>query len=277
MKANLIDKANLARKQIKVRKIGKNLFDKAENLKNKKQIRKSIKTALFALNDLSPKYISVENSELLELQNSLKICLEQIATVEHFHRERDFKEGQQDSWYVIVAPWLKLIGDELSKTYFDCSGEKLEIVLPTVPDKDNQRFYPSGSAYQYYQDLSSLIIEAKEEVVIADRYLNEELFSIYLDKITGKVKIRILTYDKIEPKFIFIAKKFKQKPDITLELRKNPTWHDRFIFIDNSCWVSGQTIKDAAGRVPTYLIKLNSHDKLKMMFEEEWVKSEVII
>jgi hypothetical protein len=97
MKANLIGKAELARKQNKLRKIGKNLFDKAENLKNKEQIRKSIKTALFELNDLSPKYISIEKSDLLELQSSLKFCLERIANVEHFHREMSYKECEQDS------------------------------------------------------------------------------------------------------------------------------------------------------------------------------------
>jgi hypothetical protein len=47
------------------------------------------------------------------------------------------------------------IGDDLSKTYFDCSGENLEIVFPDQQKK--KLIYPTGNAYKDFSDLSKFI------------------------------------------------------------------------------------------------------------------------
>jgi hypothetical protein len=63
---------------------------------------------------------------------------------------------------------------------------------------------------------------------------------------------------------------------VNYELRKSSNWHDRLIFVDNTCWVSGQTLKDAAVKAPTYLIKLDAYDELRTIFEEEWLKATLV-
>jgi len=126
----MFDKQKINREQKKLREIGKRLFYKAEDFNCKPLISKLIKDAIFELNSLIPKYVSAENLSLLELQNNLKFCLERITTVEHFHQELGSRSDEEGSWYVIVAPWLKQIGDQLNKTHFNYSTESLEIILP---------------------------------------------------------------------------------------------------------------------------------------------------
>ena len=42
-----------------------------------------------------------------------------------------------------------------------------------------------------------------------------------------------------------------------LELRSSADIHDRAVFLDQRGWVTGQSIKDAARKKPTYMIELN--------------------
>ena len=41
-----------------------------------------------------------------------------------------------------------------------------------------------------------------------------------------------------------------------MQLRASPDVHDRAVFIDDSGWVLGQSLKDAAKAKPTYLVEL---------------------
>jgi hypothetical protein len=138
-----------------------------------------------------------------------------------------------------------------------------------------ERVYPKGYVYDFYKDILNIIKGAKNEVVITDNYADEELINLYLEKIPEKIKIKVLTK---EPKgnFIIVAKKFKTRPNVDFEVRKSTEWHDRWVFVDNECWVTGQSVKDA-GTKPTYLVKLGAYDLLKKAFDEIWNKASSLV
>ncbi|MGD0978664.1 MAG: hypothetical protein ABR962_05930 [Candidatus Bathyarchaeia archaeon] len=138
-----------------------------------------------------------------------------------------------------------------------------------------EKVYPQGYAYYAYKDILGILKRAEKEVIIADNYANEELINLYLEKIPNKVRIRVLTKEPRD-NFMAVAKKFRIKPTVDFEVRKSTEWHDRWLFVDNECWVTGQSVKDA-GTKPTYLVKLDAYDLLKKAFDEVWNKASPII
>lgn len=76
--------------------------------------------------------------------------------------------------------------------------------------------------------------------------------------------------------FLTLAQKFKAKPNVKFEVRQSNDCHDRLFFVDNTCWVMGQFVKDAAKK-PTYLVKIESHDLFRFVFENLWNISSVLV
>lgn len=140
--------------------------------------------------------------------------------------------------------------------------------------KNYHRVYNRGQSYDFYLDLQSIIKSAKKEVWIVDGYLDDEIFNLYVEKLKPHVKIKILTKDP-KSNFLAAAQKFKIRPSYSLEVRGNPLVHDRFFLIDGSCWVSGQSVKDA-GKKPTYLVKIESK-QIEAIINEMWNNGNQII
>jgi len=134
-------------------------------------------------------------------------------------------------------------------------------------DKE-EKVYPKGFIYDFYKDILEITKEAKTEVFVIDAYVDEELLNLYLKKIPTGVKIRILT-NKPQGNFITVAQKFKTKPRVDFEVRRSNDCHDRLFFIDDKCWVMGQSIKDA-GKKPTYLAKIEGYALFKKVFDDLW-------
>jgi len=59
-------------------------------------------------------------------------------------------------------------------------------------------------------------------------------------------------------------------------VRQNKDCHDRVLFVDNTRWVIGQSVKDA-GKKPTYLVRIESHDLFRSVFENLWNASSVLV
>ncbi len=113
--------------------------------------------------------------------------------------------------------------------------------------------YKSGQQYDVYKGLRKIVSNAKKEVFIVDAYPDASLFDLYIDSIPDKVIIKILT--KNPPKsFVSVGKLLPQQKNITIVDNKNV--HDRYIFVDNECWMLGASIKDAAKKKPTTFVKL---------------------
>jgi len=151
----------------------------------------------------------------------------------------------------------------------------VELKLSPIDYGKEERVYPKGYVYDFYKDILEILKEAKNEVIITDNYADEELINLYLEKIPEGVKIRVLT-QKPQGNFIAVAKKFKTKPNVDFEARKSMEWHDRWVFIDNECWVTGQSVKDA-GTKPTYLVKLGAYELLRKTFDEVWNKASLLV
>ena len=123
-----------------------------------------------------------------------------------------------------------------------------------LPEEEIKGVYEPGDEYAFYRDLSSLIQTATKGVLIVDAYLGEQVFNLYVSKVSNGATVRILS-NKIDANVERVARMYaKSRP---LELRSSADIHDRTVFLDQRGWVIGQSIKDAAKKKPTYLIELD--------------------
>ena len=112
-----------------------------------------------------------------------------------------------------------------------------------LPDETTQGVYPPGDEYKFYRDLSTLVREAKNSIIIVDPYLSEDVFNLYVDKVPDTRGVLILS-NTLSSNVMTVAEKYaRSRP---LELRSSNSIHDRVVFIDSRAWVIGQSIKDAA-------------------------------
>ena len=133
--------------------------------------------------------------------------------------------------------------------------------------------YDQGQEYEYYRDISGILKLAQKEIFIADPYLNKEIFEVYADVIDRSVHFRLLgTNTPADVKAI--AQMYASGRNF--EFRQSSAFHDRVLFADDRVWLSGQSIKDAAKKKPTYIVE---HDEklMRPVYETIWQSATVLI
>ena len=122
-----------------------------------------------------------------------------------------------------------------------------------------EKIYKSGQQYNVYQDLRNILSKAKKQVFIIDAYPDVSLYHLYVDSIPSHVPIKILTNHPPQ-NFITVGTMLSQQRN--LRIQNSPHVHDRYIFVDDKSWMIGSSIKDAAKKKPTTLVKLEGTKEL---------------
>jgi hypothetical protein len=150
----------------------------------------------------------------------------------------------------------------------------LEYEVPAMPA---QAFGP-GAIYDFFKAFRELLGSATTSVFVIDPYLDEQVFDAYITAVKPTVTVRLLARHQaaaLKPAIAAFASQSKR----SIEARKSAALHDRVVFVDSrSCWVLGQSIKDAAANKPTYLAPLTQDvADLKLAdYEEIWNRATPI-
>jgi hypothetical protein len=167
---------------------------------------------------------------------------------------------------------LRLSSHMLSPIWINMQGilrTAIATVEATLPP-GQEKIYGPGDAMDLYRDLSEIVATAADEVFIADPYADQEIFDLYLAKLSPKTRIRLLTKPPSSALKTLVGK-FLARPGAVIEARSSTTIHDRVIFIDcRECWVIGQSIKDAAMKKPTYLLPVAAVSDMQRLYEDAW-------
>lgn len=124
-----------------------------------------------------------------------------------------------------------------------------------VPRKGH--VFGPGAVYDFLKALRDVLGSATRFLFIIDPYLDERVFDTYLSAVAPHVHTRLLISKHAEPLKASLDAFLAQK-QMRVEVRSSPRLHDRVVFVDSrSCWVLGQSIKDAARSKPTYLAPLS--------------------
>ena len=106
-----------------------------------------------------------------------------------------------------------------------------------------------------------------------DPYLSMEIFDVYASSIPRSVTFRLLS-NNVPSDVKALAQKYASGGN--LQFRSSASVHDRVIFVDKRVWLSGQSIKDAAKKKPTYIVE---HDEplMREIYERIWQSALVVI
>lgn len=112
-----------------------------------------------------------------------------------------------------------------------------------------EAFFPSGAEHTAYVQIRSILRLAQQCIDIVDPYLDGSIFTMLKALSGGASRVRLLTASPPND-FKLEASKFqKEAPNISLDIRANRDFHDRFIVLDDArCFHVGASIKDAGKR-----------------------------
>lgn len=146
-----------------------------------------------------------------------------------------------------------------------------------TPSKADQAFGP-GAVYDFFKALKDLLSTATQSVMVVDPYLDDQVFDTYISGILSSVGVKLLT-KKTGDHFKPALERYQSQHSQFIQARKTKAIHDRAVMIDGrSCWVLGQSIKDAAKFMPTYIAPLSvdtAGDKIRI-YQGIWDESEPV-
>jgi len=142
-----------------------------------------------------------------------------------------------------------------------------------LPDSGIKGVYQPGEEYEYYHDVIACLKLAQKEIFIIDPYVNAEIFDVYAGAIPRTVLFRLLSAN-IPADVQTLAQKYAAGGN--LAFRSSASIHDRVLFADNRVWLSGQSLKDAARKKPTYIVE---HDEpsMRQIYEPIWNSASTLI
>ena len=103
--------------------------------------------------------------------------------------------------------------------------------------------YYNNQMFDAYVFVCGLIRQAKRQIVLVDRYVDEKVLAMMLKRGKG-VSATIYTYNKSKVFEVDLATYNAQYADSPLKVLPSYGMHDRFLFIDDTAYHFGASLKD---------------------------------
>jgi len=142
-----------------------------------------------------------------------------------------------------------------------------------LPDTGIKGVYEPGEEYEFYRDVTACLGLAQKEIFVIDPYLSTEIFDVYARAIPRTVAFRLLSATvPVDVKTLAL----KYAAGGNFAFRSSNSIHDRVLFADGRVWLTGQSLKDAAKKKPTYIVE---HDEplMRTVYETIWQAAPVIV
>lgn len=182
----------------------------------------------------------------------------------------EFRAIRSDPYYDPKSgthkPKIKLMLDVFQKAY-----NKIKLESDLENNKYNQEYYPKNSQYSIQKKVSEILSEAKHAIWIYDSHMDETIIKELENTDCNEVEL-LTTYPKSNLYQRFEGFK-KQFPKRNIEIKIDPTSHDRFYIIDKKhVWTLGASFKDA-GNKATMCYQMGKPAAIKALitdFESWW-------
>ena len=180
-----------------------------------------------------------------------------------------------------ITPFGDGIDHRLNQRNFEARQQAYEAALRSciseleldLPDTGIKGVYEPGEQYEFYRDVTACLKLAQKEIFVIDPYLNAEIFDVYASTIPRSITFRLLSAN-VPADVKILAQKYAAGGNFTF--RSSNSIHDRVLFADSRVWLTGQSLKDAATKKPTYIVE---HDEplMRGVYESIWQAATVII
>ena len=138
--------------------------------------------------------------------------------------------------------------------------KKIDFFVKTALPPVQGIFY-DGQIFDAYVFVSDLIKSAKKSIILIDNYIDESVL-LLLSKRKSKVNAKIYT-KQITPQLNLDLTKHNAQYE-PVNICKSNDFHDRFLFIDNTVYHIGASLKDLGKKLFAFSkMKINATDILK--------------
>jgi hypothetical protein len=177
------------------------------------------------------------------------------------------------------AGWVDPTGARGKFRVTDAGLENLRALAPEFSAAD---FKKSGSliivnrkaTHTFDKFLRTTLAAAKNQVLIADSWVDDSIFDTVLDVIPKDCTIKLI-YAQARGNFDPRAKRFSQQYS-KFVAKRYKALHDRFMVVDDTAYILGPSIKDAASNSPALVVTFGKKEKnsLQAFFGDLWAKAK---
>ncbi len=153
--------------------------------------------------------------------------------------------------------------------------------LNIIPNNRDPKFldnslyiFEKKSTHTFDKFLRGIFASAKSKVLIADSWVDETIFDNVIDSIDKSLEIHLI-YGQKKGTFDSRIIRFKKEYSKFID-KKFGDLHDRFLIVDDTGYILGPSIKDAASNSPALIVLLNKKDSLVLLkfFRSLWARAK---
>lgn len=179
--------------------------------------------------------------------------LKSLLGIKYHHTFYD--QAQQKGWVNPVGKGVFTVTNDGIQHLEDLSGLSGPI---SPPASGGLYIFYEKSTHSFDKFLRGVFANAKSRVWAADSYVDERIFDNTLDSISKTLEIKLI-YGNAQGTFSSRAVRFK-KQYAKFNHKRYKNLHDRFLVVDNTGYVVGPSIKDAADKSPALVVALGKKD-----------------
>jgi hypothetical protein len=165
-------------------------------------------------------------------------------------------DWERRTFHQSMWPRVKPIIDALKTD----SAPKKEIAIPPT------------NPFTAKAEVRDLLQAAKTPIIVVDNYIGLGTLDCLRDV---RVPIQLLTGSEdraIEKDFGRHLKEFAAEGR-TIEIRRHPQLHDRYIILNKRCWLIGSSLKDAGKKTFSMIEAVDTYETIKKDVEQKWKES----
>ena len=177
------------------------------------------------------------------------------------------------------AGWVNPTGAKGKFRVTQAGLENLDALMPEFTANDMTKsgalaIFGKKATHSFDKFLRTTLAAAKSQVLIADSWVDDTIFDTVLDVIPKDCIFKLI-YAQARGKFEQRAKRFSQQYGKYAH-KRNKNLHDRFMIVDDTAYILGPSIKDAASNSPALLVTLGAKEKnvLQTFFNDLWTKAK---
>lgn len=136
--------------------------------------------------------------------------------------------------------------EALARIGWEVRGANIVAARPDL----REMFFPAGSPWDAFVVLRDLFAEAQHELLIVDPYCDGKVFQILAGRnLNAALRVRILCFQNAANVSAEATMFVQQHPTVTIEVRRNHDFHDRFVVLDGAtCIHVGSSLNHAGTR-----------------------------
>ena len=144
-------------------------------------------------------------------------------------------------------------------------------------DASTSEFVDKGGVHDYFEALRAVVAEAKQDLLITDRFLDADFVRRYAPFVTKGARVRLLL-QKRNDGLLQAAPLAASQHGFSIAVGAHSEVHDRYAFVDGqACYFSGASFAQGGQTGPTIVAAIVDFEELRAKYEAMWTQAGVLL